>query len=176
MALAGFAALPVHAQDASGDTHRQSGSASARVALPLRATAERDLSFGVFTVAEGQNGEIAVGALPGDAQFSGGVRPVCAGGDACSPHAALFAISGDSDRLYVFRLPRDVSLTGIRGGQAMIVTDLTGSSQNARQTSGAGALDGGGEDVFSVGGRLDVPGNATPDSYSGEFTVTIDYL
>lgn len=176
--LTALAVLPIaasaQAQDQTNSAHAQ-GRASATVLEPLTVVAKKELSFGAFTIAEGNGGEITVGNDGADARFTGGLSPVCQSAGPCSVHPALFAVSGESDRHYGVALPQSLALIGARGGPQLQIQDMSMRSETASSQPMSGQLNSDGQDQFSVGGRLFVPGNARPDRYRGELTVTISY-
>ncbi len=109
---------------------------------------------------------------------AGTVIVTTAGGRTCSPEvdcfggfpsAASFNVTGASSQAYVITLPPDgtVTLTGL--GAPMAVDAFNDS------LAGAGTLDGTGNQSFTVGATLSVGAAQAADTYSGLFTVTVNY-
>lgn len=123
----------------------------------------RALSFGSFVA--GNGGSVTVDTN-GNRNAGGDVVLVPS-----SPGAhAQFTISGDPNTTYTIQLPGNdvVSLTG--PGMDMFVNDFTSTP-----TGAGGQLGAGGSQVLSVGGTLDVGSGQAPGSYSGSFSVTVNY-
>ena len=173
--VAAALSVPAHAQDQQPATSSQSGRATASVVHPLRASATEGLSFGAFVIAPGQSGQITVSDAEGETVYSGSLRPVCQGRNACVPHPAAFAVTGQSDRTYGINLPLQLTITGEFTGSQMRIEALSATSQNDRSQPMSGRLGRNGQDRFSVGGNLRIPENTRPDRYGGEFTVTVFY-
>ena len=82
------------------------------------------------------------------------------------PAAAVFKVSGSSDRFYSIALPPSITISNQRGAK-MKVVDLEGSKQNGTLSAG--------HDEFSVGGYLNVAPNQDDGLYEGSFVVTVEY-
>lgn len=123
----------------------------------------RALSFGSFVA--GNGGSVTV-STNGNRNAGGSVVLI----PSSEGIAAQFAVSGDPDTTYTIQLPGNdfVSLTG--PGMDMFVNDFTSTPSGA-----GGQLGTGGSQVLSVGGTLNVGSNQTPGSYSGSFSVTVNY-
>lgn len=83
---------------------------------------------------------------------------------------AEFTVTGDPNFTYAIDLPADnfVTLTGPSGD--MTITNFTSDPEG-----GNGLLSAGGSQNLSVGGTLNVSNNQASGSYSGNFTVIVNY-
>lgn len=120
------------------------------------------LVFGSF--AAGSGGTITV-STSGMCSAGGSVIMVVSD---CA--AAGFTITGDPNFTYIIDLPADnfVTLTG--PGSDMTITNFTSDPEGAN-----GLLSAGGEQNLSVGGTLNVSNNQASGTYSGSFTVIVNY-
>ncbi len=122
------------------------------------------LSFGAFTA--GGGGSITV--TPGGARSkTGGVILVSQSGTAS---AAQFTISGTPNAAFAITLPADGTVLLSDGAAATMALKSFTSSPSL-----TGMLGGGGTASISVGATLTVGNGQTPASYSGAFTVTVNY-
>lgn len=121
------------------------------------------LSFGSFVADSG--GSVTV-STNGNRNAGGSVVLI----PSSQGTAAEFTVSGDPGATYTIQLPGNdfVSLTG--PGVDMFVNDFTSNPSGA-----GGELGAGGSQVLSVGGTLNVGSDQTPGSYSGGFSVTVNY-
>lgn len=130
--------------------------ASVEIAAPVSITQDTALAFGAIgpsLVA----GTVTV-ALGGAQSVTGGVSAL--GGTVA---AGAFSVTGASGATYGVTVPASVSLTG--PGAPMLAT-LT--------HDGGGTLTGG-TDSFNVGGTLAVGVSQTAGSYTGTYTVSVNY-
>ncbi len=120
------------------------------------------LAFGTFS--SGTGGTVSV-----DTNGS-----CSAGGDVvifeanCSP--ATFTVTGDPNLTYLIELPSDNSMTLSGPGGDMTITGLFSEPDGA-----AGLLGAGGSQDLSVGGTLIVGSGQPAGSYSGSFSVIVNY-
>ena len=139
------------------------GTATANIVAPLAVNNTAGLRFGDIAPNATQSGTV---------QIQTDDTKVCASELTCfttSPTgAAAFSVSGHSGAVYDITVPANVTLagTGSAAGQNMTAT-LIGSKANGTLTAGS--------DSFTVGGTLTVGANQTVGSYSGTFTVTVEY-
>lgn len=87
----------------------------------------------------------------------------------CVPNrhtAAVFKVSGSSDRFYSIALPPSIIVANQRGAK-MKVVEFAGSKKSGTLSSG--------QDEFSVGGYLNVAPNQDDGLYQGSFVVTVEY-
>ncbi|EBA01797.1 DUF4402 domain-containing protein [Marinobacter sp. ELB17] len=123
----------------------------------------QSLSFGSFVA--GNSGSVTV-STNGNRNAGGGVVLI----PSSQGTAAQFTVSGDPNATYTIQLPGNdiVSLTG--PGTDMFVNNFTSTPSGA-----GGQLEAGGSQALSVGGTLNVGSDQAPGSYSGNFSVTVDY-
>lgn len=130
--------------------------ATVEIAAPVAITQTTALAFGNIGPSAAA-GSVTV-SLAGAKSVTGGVS------DLGGSHAAgAFSVTGASGATYSVTIDGTVSLTG--PGTAMTAT-LT--------NDGGGSLTGG-TDTFNVGATLAVGANQTAGSYSGSYTVSVDY-
>ena len=122
------------------------------------------LSFGAFTA--GGGGSITVS--PGGARTKAG--SVILVNQAGTASAAQFTISGTPGAVFVITLPADGTVFISDGASApMALNGFTSSP------AGVGLLPGGGTQQINVGATLSVGAAQAPGSYTGSFTVTVNY-
>ncbi|MDD4429599.1 MAG: DUF4402 domain-containing protein, partial [Paludibacter sp.] len=80
-------------------------------------------------------------------------------------NAARFTVSGDADRSFSISLPSSVTIAG-PSGASMSLTDFTENSGNVLN---------GGTNSFYVGATLNMNARQRGGSYSGTFSVSVDY-
>ncbi len=86
--------------------------------------------------------------------------------------AAKFTVGGESGKSYVITIPSTIQ-TITAGGNHLDISNFTCSNITAPATSGTATI--GTNDVFYVGGTLSVPALAVAASYTGTFSVTVNY-
>lgn len=138
--------------------------ASATVVRTLAVTATTELSFGTFAAGNAA-GTLTLSAT-GNRNSTGGVTLV-----ATNPGShATVTLGGTPGTSYSVLLPTTVQLTAASGSATMTLggftTTLTGL-QGSLTTSGTGS--------FGIGGTLSVNANQAIGTYSGNFTVTLNY-
>lgn len=120
------------------------------------------LAFGKFVA--GSGGTVTVSPA-GVRSFSGGVVLVPSGPGA----AAQFVVTGDPGLSYSISLPGDGMVSLTSGSNTMAVNDFTSSPTLV------GVIGPGGSQTLLVGAKLSVGGNQAHGSYSGTFSVTVNY-
>jgi hypothetical protein len=128
---------------------------------PLTALASGSLAFGRFAAATG--GSVTVSAA-GVRTAAGSVALL----SSAPGSAAQVAVSGEPNKTYSITLPADVVLSNA-AGQTMQLQALTS------QPSGGGQLGASGSQVLTIGATLVVPIHQPVGSYSGSFSVSLDY-
>ncbi|RZJ10617.1 MAG: DUF4402 domain-containing protein [Rubrivivax sp.] len=122
------------------------------------------LSFGSFTA--GAGGTITVS--PAGARVkAGSVILVNQGGGAS---AAQFTVSGTPSAAYSISLPMDGTVFLSDGASGSMALNGFTSSPSV-----SGVLSGGGTQQVNVGATLTVASSQAPGSYSGNFSVTVNY-
>lgn len=134
-----------------------SAGASVEIAAPIAVTQDTALAFG--NVGPSASAGTVIISLAGAQSVTGGVTAL--GGTVA---AGAFTVTGASAATYSVTVDGSVSLTGT-GGSPMTAT-LT--------NDGGGTLTGG-TDTFNVGGTLAVGANQGAGSYSGTYTVSVNY-
>lgn len=121
------------------------------------------LAFGSFVADSG--GSVTVSAN-GNRGATGGVMLI----PSSQGTAAQFTVSGDSDATYTIQLPGNDFVTLIGPGIDMFINDFTSTPSGA-----GGQLGAGGSQTVSVGGTLNVAGGQAPGSYTGAFSIIVNY-
>lgn len=121
------------------------------------------LSFGSFVA--GSGGTLAV-SVTGARSKSGGVMLLSQGGIGS---AAQFTVSGTANATYGITLPPNGTVALSSGNSTMAVNNFVSFP------SGTGTLSGGGTQLLSLGATLAVGNAQAPSSYTGSFSVTVNY-
>jgi hypothetical protein len=136
--------------------------------IPVRAAEiaianQSPLVFGSF--AAGSGGTVTV-STSGACSAGGGVIIIVPD---CS--SAEFMVTGDPDFTYLIELPADdfVTLTG--PGNNMVISNFVSNPAEGAN----GLLSSGGSQILSVGATLNVANNQAAGSYSGSFSVIVQY-
>jgi hypothetical protein len=145
------------------------GGASATVVTAIAISQTTALNFGRFSAPTGGTaGTVTIDAsAPGTRSFTGGTVLVTSGAGAIG-NSGVFAVTGEASATYTITNPTATTLTG--PGTAMGVTFTTSPSG-----IGGGTLSAGGAQTLFVGGTLSVGAVQTPGSYTGSYTVTVEY-
>ncbi len=159
--LAGLGALALDSEHAlaASDT----GTANATIVAPITISANLTLEFGqiVTGIAASVVRIDTAGArslVSGNASLAGGTF-----------RAATFDITGEASTTYAITLPGGAAtLTGTPSG-TMTVDTWTSNP------AATGTLSGGGTQTISVGGDLNIGASQAQGSYTGTYTVTVDY-
>lgn len=137
---------------------------TAAVVRTLSITSATDLSFGTFA-AGNSAGTVSVSAT-GNRTATGGVTLV----SASTGSQATISLSGTPSTSYSVSLPATVQLTASGGSATMSIGSFT-TTLNALQ----GSLNASGTGSFGIGGTLSVAANQAVATYTGSFTVTLNY-
>ncbi len=156
-ACAGLALVLIAAPAAAQTSGR--GDASVRVLQSITVAKSADLNFG--RVLPATSASTVVVAENGGRTCGANLR--CFG----ATTAAGFTVTGTAGETVSVTIanPR-VTLTNGSAGQTMVVTIATGTTSLVLI---------GGTGTFRVGGTLNVGANQAPGTYSGQFTVSVNY-
>jgi hypothetical protein len=136
---------------------------SATVLRPLILLKSQDLDFGPLIVAAA--GTAVIDPLSGSTTTTGGVTKV-----GTSAHPAVFTTTGSRNANVHIRIPTNpITLTRVGGGGTMTVSDWTlDGNQNRRIPLTTGFN-------FAVGATLNLAAGQPDGTYTGTFTVTVQY-
>lgn len=157
LSLIAFTATSLAQSSASADADIDT-----KIVAGITLSKTQDLQFG-SVVRSAKGGTVTINPNNDQISYSGVTR-----GQNMTYRAASFESTGEPDYSYSISLPKKVTLTRKGGKQTMTVTDFTSSDE-------AGHLDNKGADRFKVGATLEVGGNQETGSYSGSFTVMVEY-
>jgi len=137
------------------------GTATAEVLSSLTVTATADLNFG--QIAANTGGTVTVNA---DSTVASSGALISTGTRA----PAAFDVVGSPDAMVIVTLPTAaVNLTRVSGTETM---SLGGFNTDP---NGAFQLDSSGNGAFTVGGTLTVGSGQVPGTYTGTFSVSVEY-
>lgn len=160
LAVVGALAAASFASSAQAATSA-TGTATAEVLSTLTVTNTSALQFG--QIAANNGGTVSVNAN-GSASASGSI--VSTGTRA----PATFAVTGSPNASVIVTLPSGpINLTRSGGSETMAVSAFN------TDPSGGFQLDSSGAGNFAVGGTLTIAANQVPGSYSGSFSVSVEY-
>jgi len=149
------ASVPAFADSTNGAS--TSGTASVTVLAPLTLTQTQGLDFGTIT-SGGSSGTVAIDAT--------GARTVASGVGSVAADVgkqAIFTVTGDTNNAINVVVGSSItgfSTSGITG------TTATGTLPTALSSGSA---------TFDVGGALTIPASTAAGSYSGTYTVSVNY-
>ncbi|MCB1782814.1 MAG: DUF4402 domain-containing protein [Alphaproteobacteria bacterium] len=159
LGLLGIAAASMSVGAQAAHAASQTGNASAVIQNPIVITEDTAMDFA--TIIADQAGDTvtltAAGSISasGSSTFSG------------SPAAGAFSVTGTPSAAVTLSFSTGDTLTG--PGTAMPLGNFTNDA------GGSPAFDGSGNLAFNVGADLTVNATQTAGSYSGTYTVTVDY-
>ena len=155
LASAAASAAPVAA------TKNATGTASILKSLSI--LKKTDLDFGELVVTTA--GTAVIDPLSGAVTTTGTIVPVGTAG-----HPATFTATGSKNSVVNIRIPSTaVTLTRVGGGGTMTVSNWTLDGKSNRKFPLNSAFN------FNVGGTLNVGTNQPDGTYTGTFTVTVQY-
>ena len=125
--------------------------------------ATQSLGFGSFVA--GSGGTISVAVNPPGRSSVGGVLLLPSG----SWSGASFSVTGDPAAAYAVTLPVDGTVALTSGPNTMLVNGFISSP------AATGQLGAGGSQTLRIGATLSVGNNQTSGSYSGSFSVMVEY-
>jgi hypothetical protein len=130
---------------------------------PLSVIKRADLDFGTLVVSGA--GTAVVDPVSGSESVTGPILP--AGGVA---HAAKFTATGSRNAVALIRLPKNpINVTRVGGTETMTVTAWTQDGATNRRIPATDTFD------FFVGATLNVGAAQAEGTYTGSFTVTVQY-
>jgi hypothetical protein len=140
-----------------------SSTGQASVLKSLSVIKKQDLDFGKL-IATGA-GTAVINPVSGATTTTGAVTPF-----GTSAHPAVFTATGSRNSVVIIRLPQNpVTLTRVGGGGTMSVSSWTLDGSTNRRVPLNRAFD------FAVGGTLTVAAGQADGTYTGTFTVTVQY-
>lgn len=122
------------------------------------------LAFGSLVANSGGSVTVAVNPLL-SRSAAGGVFLLPSG----NWSAASFSVTGDPNLTYAISLPGNGIVALTSGANTMAINDFTSNPALI------GQLSAGGSQTLAVGATLSVGGSQPTGSYSGSFTVTVNY-
>ncbi|HLO92362.1 MAG TPA: DUF4402 domain-containing protein [Lentimicrobium sp.] len=148
-----------------------SASASAKIIAPITLSNSVAMDFGtVASTTDG--GDVTLVVAP-----NGSVTRTFENSNAQAttlgnPKSAKFDVAGEANAAYNISIPADgvVSLNGPSGSTPMAVKTFTSTV-----ATNGGTLNGSGTQTFYVGATLDVNATQTAGTYSGTYSVTVQY-
>ena len=137
------------------------GNAQAIIVTPIAISESQSMNFGSIgpdTAASTVVLDTAGGVTSGTAQLVPGTGAA----------AGIFAVTGEAAYTYAITLPASATLTF--GANTMTV-----DTWSTTTGSGTATLDGTGADTVNVGATLHVGGGQAAGTYTGTYTITVDY-
>jgi hypothetical protein len=134
--------------------------AGAKIIAPLQIAKVTDLYFGTIAPSLNTDDTVVVGF---DGARKCGPALTCLTADHT---AASFDVTGEADAVYTISLPGEIKIVNSKG-DAMLVSNFSGSKDAGTLVKGA--------DSFTVGGELAVAAMQPAGKYSGSFTVAVEY-
>lgn len=130
---------------------------------PITIVLQDDLAFGSVAGDGSETGAVTVDAATGAKSVSGGAF------DFGGVHArARFLVSGEKNTAYIITLPNSVTATD--GGAGTTTIDTFASDP-----SGTGSFPGNGRDTMFVGATMNLGVAQSAGSYSGVYSVIVEY-
>jgi hypothetical protein len=164
MALAGLAGLGALALDAEPASSASAiGTGNATIIVPITIAATANLEFGKLAAGTGVS-VVRIDTAGARSLVSGDTTLVTGG----TEQAASFDVTGEASQGYAITLPAGAA-TLTSGANTMTVDTFT-SSVGASST-----LSVGGTETFTVGGDLNVGIAQAVGTYTGTFTVMVNY-
>ena len=155
LAPAGAGAAPVAAVTNAGG--------KAVVLSSLSVVKQADLDFGSLAVSGA--GTAVIDPAGGVLSVTGGVAAI-----GTAAHRATFTATGSRNSVVLIRLPKNpITLTRAGGTETMMVSNWTLDGNANRKIPPGNAFN------FGVGGTLNVAAGQVDGTYSGTFTVTVQY-
>jgi Domain of unknown function (DUF4402) len=147
-------------QAANAQSASQSFSAKARIVTPISIALVSDMNFGDVVAGAG-----TVVLTPAGGRSVTGSTNL---GNPLNVSAATFTVSGQGSATYAITLPGSANITS--GANTMSVGTFT-----SNPAVGAGLLSAGGSQTLTLGATLTVAAVQATGSYSGPFSVSVNY-
>lgn len=160
-----LAALPMLLIPAAGSAAPVTKGAPAEAAIlsPLSVIKRADLDFGTLVVSGA--GTAVIDPVSGSESVTG---PIVTAGTAA--HPAKFTATGSKNAVAIIRLPKNpINVTRVGGTETMTVTNWTVDGAINRRIPITDTFD------FFVGATLNVGAAQAEGTYTGTFTVTVQY-
>lgn len=169
--LAAFASA-FFAVSASAQSETDQGSASATIVEPVTITNTADLEFGLIPAHSTGVGRVLINARNGNRTHNANTSVLGTSGFG----RALFDVTGEARRFVILSTASPtITLTG--PGTPMNVDRLRVSRNGGgnRTLPRRFRIPNAGTMEIGFGGRLNIPANQTPGTYSGTFDLTVTY-
>jgi hypothetical protein len=148
---------------ASGAPVTDGAPAEVGILSPLSIIKRADLDFGTLVVSGA--GTAVIDPVANSETVTGPIVPAGA-----AAHAAKFTATGSRNAVALIRLPKNpINVTRVGGTETMTVTKWTQDGANNRRIPATDTFD------FWVGATLNVGANQAEGTYTGTFTVTVQY-
>lgn len=154
-------------KSSSQPTSGTTGTAAATIYRPIAISNPTDLVFGTIVRPRTGSGSVVINASTGARTVSGGV----VGLSAPPPSRALFTVTGEGGQAFSVSMPTILLMLGTGAGILPVVLSTTAGSTQVLSS----AVGSAGTYSFGIGGTLPVSSTTRTGSYSGSFTVTVDY-
>jgi len=142
------------------------GTAIATVYRPISVSLSSNLAFGKIVRPTSGSGTVTIDATSGARTMSAG-----AGLNSPTPSRAAYSVTGEGGQLFSVAVPSTFVMSGSGGGSLTVTTSTTATASQALSS----ALGSAGSYSFGVGGSLPITSTTTTGSYSGTFSVTVQY-
>ena len=142
-------------------------SASATVLSPLTLTAGAAMNFGNVAAVTGAASTVVLTPAGGTSSADGAVV-------SGTPAAGAFSVTGDDSLSYTILLPASTTLTGGTGPD-ITVDNFTDSKGGTSATPATALNTSGGADNCTVGATLNLADGQGSGTYSGTYSVTVNY-
>jgi hypothetical protein len=135
----------------------------AAILSPLSVIKRADLDFGTLVVSGA--GTAVIDPIANSEAVTGPIVPA-----GTTAHAAKFTATGSKNAIALIRLPKNpIDVTRVGGTEKMTVTNWTQDGATNRRIPLTDTFD------FWVGATLNVGANQAEGTYTGTFTVTVQY-
>lgn len=155
---------------AFAQTNQATATATATIVTPITLSREGNLSFGNIVPPISGTGYVTVqpSGPPIYTDVSGSPSPTAT----ADVTPAIFTVSGTPGAAYNILLPASAITLSAPNGATMTVDDFVSSPD---ETAGGTLDDQDGEDELRVGATLEIGANQAAGTYTGSFSVTVNY-